>query len=441
MHMITKTLTLNRFFIYTIILGTLLGFSSCSSHDDENNGEEGNGSEQVDKKHFFISVTGETSEYLMQTDNLENNDLSIRENVKQLELSGYTWVFNQAPSVAVRLIYSKGDPGIGLGYQLNSQGKLAEIGQFQVTTRFTSYGYFDNYLLSSVGGKTPVDEKGSALLDEEGNERTDAVSFNFININSGLTMQEKQLNTLNITGNGEQATLSGVIDMKDGTFLSSLVLSQPRDPEATGGSSTGVVTYPDSVWVAALDKDLNVKHIYRDDRISYSSGRMRSQYYSQMGKTTDGTVYVFSGSYEETTTKACGALRIKKGATEFDKDYYFNIQELSNGYKFRKVWPIVDNYFLLEFYNVLEIETMSPATQYAIVDVKNKILNWVEQIPNKDKIINTGIPMSYKGKMYLPITEEGMNPIVYIIDPNTAMANKGIAIHGATSINAIGYLD
>ena len=37
--------------------------------------------------------------------------------------------------------------------------------------------------------------------------------------------------------------------MKDGTFLSSLVLSQPRDPEATGGSSTGVVTYPDSVWL------------------------------------------------------------------------------------------------------------------------------------------------------------------------------------------------
>ncbi|MDR2650757.1 MAG: DUF4374 domain-containing protein [Prevotellaceae bacterium] len=412
----------------------LMGFISClslafiSCEDNDNPVPKSVGA-------FFLSVNGETTEYIIQTDNLETGDLSIASNREELEQTGHTWIFNNNPSVAIGLIYQQGEPGIGLGFGVDEEGKLQELANFHINSRFTSYGFFDKYALTSVGGQT--------FTDENGNERSDAVTFNFINLDNNLSLQEKTIPTLNITGNGDQATFSGIVDMGNGEFLTGMVVSQPRPAGSTGGASSGTITYPDSVWVAAFDADLNLKRIYRDDRISYSSGRYRSQYYSQIGKADDGNVYVFSGSYESTTTRPCGALKINKNATAFDPSYHFNIEEKTGGYRFRKVWHITGNYFLLELYNDdknTPITINSAATQYGIVNMATKTFNWVTGIPAKDKITNTGLPMAYESKMYFPIVEEGAYPAVYIIDPTTATAQKGISITGATSLNAIGRL-
>jgi hypothetical protein len=389
---------------------------------------------------FFLSVTGESAEYILRVDNPESGTASIAGNSKTLELSGYTWIFNEDPSVAVGLIYRQGDPGIGLGYTVAADGALQESGQFQISSRFTSYGFFDRYALTSVGGQTPVDAQGNALLDAGGNARTDAVTFNFIDLRSGFALQEKTITTLNITGNGEQATFSGIVDMGNGEFLTGLVVSQPRDPNATGGASSGTITYPDSVWVAAFDGKLGLKRIYRDNRISYSSGRFRSQYYSQIGKADNGDVYVFSGSYETTSSRPCGALRISKGATAFDPAYYFNIEEKTGGFRFRKVWHISAACFLLELYNDLAVSATGAATQYGVADMSAKTFKWVTGIPAKDKITATGLPAAYGGKMYFPITAQAADPAIYIIDPAAATAVKGLSVTGATGINAIGRL-
>jgi hypothetical protein len=227
--------------------------------------------------------------------------------------------------------------------------------------------------------------------------------------------------------------------MGNGEFLTGMVLSQPKDPNATGGASSGSVTYPDSVWVAAFDANLNLKRIYRDNRISYSSGRFRSQYYAQIGKADDGSVYVFSGSFESTTTKPCGALRIPKNATTFD-DYYFDIEEKTDGYHFRKVWHITGDYFLLELYNDKTPSALGAATKYGIVNMSAKSFTWVAGIPAHDQITGTGLPMAYDGKMYFPITAAGANPAIYIIDPASATATKGVSVTGASKINSVGRL-
>lgn len=408
-------------------------FVSCDKEDKPQPEPEKQGA-------FFISATGESTQYILRADNPETGEMSIADNVKTLEISGYTWIFNSNPSVAVGLIYQQGDPGIGLGYVVAEDGSLRESGQFLITSRFTSYGFFDRYALTSVGGITPVDANGNALTDAAGNMRTDGVTFTVIDLNNNFALKEKTITTLNITGNGGQATLSGIVDMGNGEFLSGMVISQPKDPNQGGGASSGTITYPDSVWVAAFDANLNLKRIYRDDRISYSSGRFRSQYYSQIGKVDDGNIYVFSGSYESSTTRPAGALRINKDATAFDASYYFNIQEKTGGYKFRKVWHITGNYFLLELYNDLVPTATGAATQYGVADVAAKTFKWITGIPAKDKITATGLPAPYGGKMYFPITAEAADPAIYIIDPATATATKGLSITGATSINAIGRL-
>jgi hypothetical protein len=385
---------------------------------------------EKEKGAFLLSITGESAEYLLQSADISTGETSIAKNSKQLEQSGYTWIYNRDPSMAIGLIYQQGDPGIGLGFSINTEGNLIEEGQFQISSRFTSYGFFDHYALTSVGGQTLASD----------DSRSDGVTFNFIDLKNGLALHTKTITTLNITGNGEQATFSGIVDMGNGEFLTGLVVSRPKDPNAGGGASSGTITYPDSVWVAAFDAGLNLKRIYRDDRISYSSGRYRSQYYSQIGKAGNGDVYVFSGSYETTATLPCGALRIKKNATEFDSGYYFNIEEKSGGLRFRKVWHITGSYFLLEIYNTMEVTALSAATQYAVVNMENKTFAMISGIPEKDKITGTGLPAAYEGKMYFPITEVGVNPAIYIIDPATATAVKGLSVIGASNINAVGRL-
>jgi hypothetical protein len=425
-------MNIKNLFLGGLILSMALSFSACEE-DKVDNKTKGIGA-------FFLSLSGETAEYILQAENLETGSLSIADNNKTLEMSGYTWIFNGDPSVAVGLIYQQGDPGIGLTYHLAADSTLEELGQFQISSRFTSYGFFDKYALTSVGGITPADANGAALLDANGNKRTDGVTFNFINIKDELSLKEKTITTLNITGNGDQATFSGIVDMGNGEFLTGLVVSQPKDPNAGGGASSGAVRYPDSVWVAAYDANLNLKRIYRDNRISYSSGRYRSQYYSQIGKADDGSVYVFSGSYESATTLPCGALRINKGATAFDNTYYFNIEEKTGGYHFRKVWHITGNYFLLEIYNDKTVSALGAASQYGIVNMGAKTFEWVKNLPDKSVILNTGLPMAYEGKMYFPITAEGVDPAIYSIDPVTATAVKGLSVFGAKSINAVGRL-
>lgn len=431
------TFTKHNIFMFASALAVVLAFSACSSADDSP-ADPGDGNSDGDGFHYFIAADGESAEYLLITDNLEEGDLSIAGNGLELEQSGYTWISNDDPSVAIGLIYQQGDPGIGLGYNLNEDGELNELGQFQITSRFTSYGFFNNMALTSVGGQTPVDEQGNVLLDKDGNERSDGVTFNLIDLENDLALQERTITTLDMVHKGEQATLSGILDIGNGEFLTGLVVSSPKDPEAGGGGSTGVIQYPDSVWVAKYDADLNLKQIYRDDRISYASGRFKSQYYSQIGIADDGNVYVFSGSFDENTTLPAGALRINKGADSFDGNYYFNIEEKA-GYRFRKVYHITQDYFLLELYNDKEVSSSGAATQYGVVKMEDQTFNWVSGIPSKESITGTGLPASHEGKLYFPITAEGQDPAIYSIDPVSGTATKGISVK-ATNIRAVSVL-
>ena len=82
---------------------------------------------------------------------------------------------------------------------------------------------------------------------------------------------------------------------------------------------------------------------------------------------------------------------------------------------------------------------------YAIVDVEAKTLNWVSGLPQPEKctniVTNPITPAIYGGKVYLPVNEQGTDPAIYIIDPATNAATKGLVVKGATVINAIGRFE
>ena len=418
-----------------LMLSLLAGstaFISCKK--DKNEPEN----PPVAEKEFLIDAKGTDKSFALYVSNLESGEVSISSNFEELPETGYFWSFGQ--NTAVGLAYKGQTPGIGVSYKRNGD-KLEKITDFQVPSRFTTYGFFDKYFVVNVGGQTLAGQQIN------GKDRNDGATFIFHNVSDYKVATQTTIGTLEITkdlgkNNKEIASFSGILDRGNGEFLSSMIYSERNQPRPGSGSTTAAITKLDSIWVAAFDKNMNLKRIYKSDKLGYSSGRFRSQYISQLGKADNGDVYVFSGHFEKNSTKPAGALLIKKDATDFDKDYFFNIDNVSGGHPFRSVFHITGAKFLIEFYNDKNIETNSPAAKYAIVDAAAKTLTWVTGLPEPANITSTVgvIAMGYKGKCYLPVAEKNNDAAIYVIDPTTAQAKKGLVVKGAQGIRGIGKI-
>ncbi len=454
-----KTNFLKNVLTFGLISCMVLTFTVCS--DDDNSTEDPNEEDpvvvdptdpDVVKDAFFIQATGDEYSYIMLLDNVNSGEVSISENYTQL-MQSYTWIFNSDPAAAVGLYYSQGDPAPCLGYTVSSSG-ISKIGETAIDGGFGTYGYVGQYALAVRSGQTPAGDDGEALVHESGEfageTRRDAVILNVLDVNSGLANSTGVYLTMDELVEGQQATFAGIVDLGNNTFLTGLVVSDPPTGSTSNGNTTGDVRYPAGVWVAqfklnvsSLSSSLELERIYESDKLSYAAGRMRSQYYSQIGLADDGYTYVFSGSFlgfSDESVPNAGALRIAKGATNFDSDYYYDIETALGGYKFRKVWHITESYFLLEVYN--EVTPATPATaaasQYVVVNAAQRSLEWVNGLPDKDEVISTGLPYSSGGVIYFPMTAGSDDATIYIIDPETATATKGVTIIGAESISAIG---
>lgn len=442
----------NRQLSQFMLAGALLmGFAACSSNSDiPDNGSVTPTSQSgltSPKGHWVLAArTPNSTEYMLQAEEIENKTISLNDKgYNRLELPNvhYTWLFRK--NIAIGMSYQQSDPGVGYGFALQADNTLKELGQFSITNRFTNYDFYDdNTFITSVGGQVSSDK-----VREDGvTKRNDGATFEFWDIRStGIRRNHvKTIWTEDISKTDEQITFSSIVNMGDGSFLSAIVRSGFRERgQSTGGSSVGDVKYPDSCWVARLDKDLNVLNVYKSDKLSYAAGQYRAQMFREVLKTTDGTVYVFSNAFNANTTRHAGALRIVNNANEFDPSYYWDIQADANNYKFRRVWYMTDDKFLLEIYNDRNIETLSVGHQFAIIDMSEKKLTWLTGLPAKGDIISGsesgGVPCYHNGYIYLPITKRGEDASIYKVDINTAAATKITTITGAEEIRSIGYLE
>ncbi len=382
--------------------------------------DTGNGSEDPQDR-YYIAATADGATYFMTVEDLEkdtlvNTSTAIEDN-KTFSHYGYN---GTAAVLAVN--YQQGNAAPGSVYQLSSQGVLKETGDFILPVGFATIGAADKYLITSRSGRTLTGA-------DEG--KTGAI-FYLIDMSDNNRITEKTIVTENFIGN-RTAEFSGAVDAGNGEFLVGVKLAAPAGQP---GASV------DSVYIAKLDVNMNVKKIYKDDRISYSTGEFRSARYSHIANDASGNTYVFSGSHNANTTRKAGALLIAKGADNFDAGYYFDIETASGGYRFKRVYHITEDYFLLEMYNDPGVAGgQNPATQFAVVKMSTKSFNWVRAgFPAVDQIDNAGWPFAANGKAYIGVTASDAQPAVYVIDPKTATAKKGISVDGVTNIPGLAKL-
>jgi hypothetical protein len=456
------------------LLAAVMCAPACSSDDDPVNVDNGNENDTpavtTPEGKFVIATTvtgsGNTSYKLLTADDLSDGSVSVLE--QGLANDGATnWVF-YGQQYLYALTYNQGNAGVTSAYQLNANDALEQRDNTFKVTRYTTYGIVgDNVMtLSTSDGLTSMADANGYL------PKTIAISYLNTTSDTKTTNDTENLayRAEDFLGNGEYVTLAGLEEANGKVFTAPIpmglsqyggaidggkyVLAGNEDLVKTedGGTNSSKyykgelqwTQYPNECWVAIYDDaTMTTKTLIKTDKISYACGRYKSQYYQTIRTAENGDVYVFSPSFakcmtdaRQQTTLPAGVVRIAAGTTQFD-NYYCNLEELTGGKTFMKVWNIGGTNFLLQMYDEL-VSNQSTALNLAVFNAEKKTFAYVTGLPADISALGNE-PYVENGVAYMAVsTEEGC--AIYVINPATGTAKQGLKVEGASSINGIGRL-
>lgn len=452
----------------------MAGLTLTACDDDPSTGGDDGGDDDNNAEYVIaasVTASGNTTNVLVNAESLDEGTVTTINNGVVNDGATY-WVFFKEQYLYA-LTYNQGEAGGTRSYIMDASGELKKRSAEFGVKRFTTYGIYDKYIMTSSTGDGPTewnDENGYTpkvfLLSY-----LDPAAETFTTNDT----QNKAYLSENFLGTGEYVTLSGMLEHNNKIYTAAVpmglsqygtkdqngkwVLPGNEDlvKKESGGSNSSAykkdelqwTQYPNECWVAIFDDaTMTSKKLIKTDKISYAAGRMKSQYYQMIWAADNGDVYVFSPSFAKTMTDArqkttlpAGVVRIPSGSTEFD-DYYCNLEALTNGNSFLRSWHIADDYFMLLMYDRPLTETGYVANQLAIFKAGDKKLTYVTGLPSTDQISGFGNePYVEKGNAYVTVTfnEGGGNPAIYKINPATATATKGLTIE-ATQVSGVGKL-
>lgn len=454
-----KRFNLSFMVVSALVSGTV--FTSC----EEN---VAGGSVNTGLKDGYVVIAqAQDANYLLQTDNLDGGAVTTVNNGKTTQ-SGTQWVFFNNKYL-YRLAYNQGNGGVTSSYIIDSNGNIAERDNTYEIKRFTTYGTYGNYLITSSVG-----DMASQYADSNG-YLPKGFLFSYLDVEKEThTTNNDVIFSENYLGNGEYVTLAGILQVGNKIYSSAIPMGLSKYgvaaeggkyvkyPELvkqeSGGSGSSSyekgelqwTQYPDEAWVAIYDNsEFKNPKLIKTDKISYACGRYKSQYYQTIWTAGNGDVYVFSPSYAKTmtadvlkTTLDAGVVRIKAGTEEFDSDYYFNIEEAAGGKSFLRCWPISDDYFLLLMYDRPLTESGFAAKTFAVFKAEDKNFEYVKGLPSENIISGFGnTPYVENGKVYVSVTTtDGASPALYVINSETAEAVRGLEINGSEQVSGVGRL-
>ncbi|HBA29416.1 DUF4374 domain-containing protein [Parabacteroides goldsteinii] len=463
-----------NFFLTGLFATAMAGLTLTACDDDPSIGGGDGGDDDNNAEYVIaasVTASGNTTNVLVNAESLDEGTVTTINNGVVNDGATY-WVFFKEQYLYA-LTYNQGEAGGTRSYIMDASGELKKRSAEFGVKRFTTYGIYDKYIMTSSTGDGPTewnDENGYTpkvfLLSY-----LDPAAETFTTNDT----QNKAYLSENFLGTGEYVTLSGMLEHNNKIYTAAVpmglsqygtkdqngkwVLPGNEDlvKKESGGSNSSAykkdelqwTQYPNECWVAIFDDaTMTSKKLIKTDKISYAAGRMKSQYYQMIWAADNGDVYVFSPSFAKTMTDArqkttlpAGVVRIPSGSTEFD-DYYCNLEALTNGNSFLRSWHIADDYFMLLMYDRPLTETGYVANQLAIFKAGDKKLTYVTGLPSTDQISGFGNePYVEKGNAYVTVTfnEGGGNPAIYKINPATATATKGLTIE-ATQVSGVGKL-
>lgn len=456
-----------------------MSFASCSDSNDEPNSNDNttDNTEVTDSGRFVFATSVQDGD---KTANVLLTSTSIDEGVVSPINNGTVndgateWVFFNNKYLYA-LTYNQQNAGTTRSYILGSDNEMAARSAEYKVSRFSSYGWFDKYIITASTGSGLTE-----YADAAGNlPKMFLLSYldveNETCIASDSQANKANLMSENFLGDGEYVTLSGFLE-SDGKLYSA-VIPMGLSPygsayengryiapgnedliktESGGSNSSAYVKgelqgtqYPNKCSIAIFDNEkLENKRIITTDKLSYACGRYKSQYYQTVRMADNGDIYVFSPSFAKTLTDArqqttlnAGVMRIKKGATEFDSSYYVDIEALSGGKTFQRCLNAGDDNFILFMYNEKLTSNQQLASNLAIFNGSTGKLTYVTGLPDSDLITDFSKTVyNENGYTYIAVMTSNSYPTIYKINTSTAVATPGVQLQ-VNTVTAVGKIN
>lgn len=457
-------------YLLTGLLATAMtGLALTACTDNEPN----LGGSTVEKGEYVIasSVTASsvTTNVLVSAATLDQGTVSTINN-GTVNDGATQWVFYK-DKYLYGLTYNQGNAGTTRSFVMSPSYEVVARSNEYAVRRFTSYGIYDKYIITSSTGD------GHADYADENGYLPKTFLFSYLDVPAETyrtnNTQNEDYVAENFLGNGEFVTLAGILEHQGKIFSAAVpmglsqygsaveggkwILPGNQDLVKTedGGSNSSSykkgelqwTQYPNECWVAIFDDEtFTTKKLIKTDKISYATGRNRSQYYQTIWAADNGDVYVFSPSYAKTmddvrqqTTLPAGVVRIPSGTQDFD-DYYCNLEALSGGNSFLRCWHVSGDYFLMLMYDRPLNQAEFVANQLAIFKAGSQTLTYVTGLPAAELISGFGnTPYVENGIVYMTVTPTDGNPSIYKIDPTNGAATPGVTIE-ATQVSGVGKL-
>ncbi len=365
-----------------------------------------------------IGTTG-IADILLTADRLDQGTISTAGNGKEQDGSYRYYMTHKGRFFS--LLYGQGNPGAVTTYRFSPAGKLVKSSEFQTETVQVFTKVNDELLLIKV--------PRSGANETAGMYRIDALKSRIVGRDS--------INIVKLAANGERAHFTWATQVGNKVFVPYMSI------KGCCNDAFGTV-YPDSSWVAVFSyPELDLEKVIRDNRTSY----LGNYFSNGLSVTENGDAYGFSSAAATnsgvvTTTKPSAIVKIPNGTMEFDKSYFFNIQEASGGHHISTHTYLGDNVFLLMMYETAG--AVKGNLKMALANVNTKTFTWITggpaEITSTSAAYNNNT-LSEDGKTGFIGLNTTTGSWVYKIDIATASASLGLTVEGGkiTAITKVEY--
>ncbi len=328
-----------------------------------------------------------------------------------------------------------------ISYQLNEEATVEKKTDFTYESTLNNYTSIDATTLLAVEGSI-----GVASFDENTGIASDGIpdrTFYFVDAITGA-VTDKKTNPVD-SFDGESATnpayipwVTGMV-MRDGKLFLSYQKYYPN------GSTLAIAV--DKAYVAVLTyPELELEKLIEDDRTS-SIGTFGPS--TGIEQAENGDIYSYSAASETSgifgATKPSGVLKISNGSTDFDTEYFFDVENTTNGGKIYWMDYIGNGKALARIVldenmgDWLAFTEQGEHLKLVVLDLINKTVTNVEGMPNHGNRY-TAPTFVEDGKAYVTgrtgeLLEIGSasdtgETYVYEVDVENATAVRGAKVNG-----------
>lgn len=353
-----------------------------------------------------VTSNGNTTYYVVSTDNLMEG--TINAVGKGIEQNGYHDYQQGSNS-----IFCIGGLGLTSATTVvrGADGLLKEQGEFVFDNSLSGFCQVDQNTM--VGLELPVNKESGSQL-----------TFYTVDAKSAAILDKNTSTTVDPIDRLDWPSITGMMYSGGNLYVTYTPMN----------SMTFETAYTDTCFVAVYSyPDMKFVELMKDTRMG-PGGSWGA--YNGLMKDEQDNLYVMSNSalsngYSQ-STKHAGFLRIKKGATEFDSDYFFDFEAATGGLKPAHVAYIGNGLVFAE------VSTLNPQTandrwgdkslKCCLIDLEKQTVTDVEGIPVHNG--NGGRRFAYLNEgsyVYLPVsTPDGV--YIYRTDVNTARAERGARV-------------